>query len=191
MTIRLPTMPLFTAGFLRVRTSPLFPRGWRAGGAVLLGFLFLASMGAEMAIAAGKTGLPLPRFVSLRKAEVFVRTGPGTRYPVDWVFTYKNMPVEITAEFDAWRKVKDWQGTTGWVHKSMLSGKRWIIVPKGAKKLHREDNPQAPVIARLEKKVLARLKQCRGAWCEVNLSGIKGWIKRSEIWGVYRSEKIR
>lgn len=157
----------------------------------MLCLLFLSTMGAEIALAASKTGLPLPRFVSLRKAEVYVRTGPGTRYPVDWVFTHKNMPVEIVAEFDAWRKVKDWEGTIGWVHKSMLSGKRWIIVPKGTKQLHRKDNPQAPVVARLKKKVLARLKQCRGNWCKVTLSGIEGWIKRSEVWGVYRSEKIR
>ncbi|MBT3533455.1 MAG: hypothetical protein HN478_06230 [Rhodospirillaceae bacterium] len=173
------------------RKAPSVRRGWRAGGSALLGLIFLAAIGAEIAHAAGKTGLPLPRFVSLRKDEVNVRTGPGTRYPVDWVFTHKNMPVEIVAEFDSWRKVKDWEGTIGWVHKSMLSGKRWIIVPKGTQKLHRENNPKAPVVARLKKRVIARLRQCRGAWCEVNLSGIKGWIRRSKIWGVYRSEKIR
>jgi SH3-like domain-containing protein len=168
---------------------------FRPGGQTMIGillcFVFLASLGMEVALAAGKTGLPLPRFVSLRKAEVNVRTGPGTRYPVDWVFTRKNMPVEIIAEFDAWRKVKDWEGVTGWVHKSMLSGRRWIIIPKGTRQLRRTNDPKAPVVAHLEQKVIARLKRCQGVWCEINLTGIKGWIKRTDIWGVYRSEKIQ
>ena len=72
------------------------------------------------------TGLPVPRFVSLRSAEVNVRTGPGTRYPVEWVFVKRDIPVEITAEFDTWRRIRDWEGTEGWVHQSMLSGKRAI-----------------------------------------------------------------
>lgn len=191
MTIRLPaTLSYITASSL-AGTKTLFPRGLRAGLAALFGILFLASIGGEIAHAAGKTGLPLPRFVSLRKDEVNVRTGPGTRYPVDWVLTHRNMPVEIVAEFDAWRKVKDWEGTIGWVHKSMLSGKRWVIVSKGTRKLRRAGNAQAPVVAHLEKKVVARLIQCRGAWCEVSLSGLKGWIQRTEVWGVYSSERVR
>lgn len=191
MTIRLPAASSFQRNSPATGIGPFFIPTRQAGLAAFLTFFFLASIGAEVALAAGKTGLPLPRFVSLRKGEVNVRTGPGTRYPVDWVFTYKNMPVEIVAEFDAWRKVKDWEGMVGWVHKSMLSGKRWIIVPKGPRQLRRADDPQSPVVAHLERKVVARLKRCRGAWCEINLSGIKGWIKRSEIWGVYRAEKFR
>lgn len=153
------------------------------------GIVFLCSIGAEIAWAANKTGLPLPRFVSLRKDRVNVRTGPGVRYPVDWVFIYKNMPVEILAEFKSWRKVRDWKGTIGWVHRSMLSGKyRWIIVQKKTEPLRREANPQAPVIAKLKSKVVGRLKRCRGNWCEVTVNGIQGWVKRAAIWGVYPDE---
>jgi len=191
MTIRLPAILMIKSTLSMARIRLFCRPGKRAVLAALIGFLFLASMGVDIVLAAGKTGLPLPRFVSLRKSEVNVRTGPGTRYPVDWVFTHRNMPVEIVAEFDAWRKVKDWEGSVGWVHKSMLSGKRWIIVRKGTRQLRRTDNAQAPVIAHLEKKVIARLMQCRGAWCEVALSGLKGWIRRTEIWGVYRTENIR
>src|SRR5262245_5050819 len=70
------------------------------------------------------SGLPIPRFASLRSDEVNVRSGPGTRYPVEWVFKRKSMPVEIVAEYDIWRKIRDWQGASGWVHQSLLTGKR-------------------------------------------------------------------
>src|SRR3977135_3649158 len=78
------------------------------------------------------SGLPLPRFASLRSDEVNVRTGPGTRYPVDWVFKRKGMPVEIVAEYENWRKIRDWQGASGWVHQSLLTGKRSFIIPSKA-----------------------------------------------------------
>ena len=153
------------------------------------GIIFLSAIGADIARAASKSGLPLPRFVSLRKDQVNLRTGPGVRYPVDWVFIYKNMPVEILAEFKGWRKVRDWKGTTGWVHRSMLSGKyRWIIVRNNTEPLRREAKPEAPVIAKLESKVVGQLEQCRGDWCEVTVNGIQGWIKRTALWGVYPNE---
>jgi SH3-like domain-containing protein len=155
------------------------------------GITFIYALGIDIVVAANKTGLPLPRFVSLRKDQVNVRTGPGIRYPVEWVFIYKNMPVEIMAEFKAWRKVRDWKGTTGWVHRSMLSGKyRWIIIRSKSTTLRREATPEAPVIARLKNKVVGRLKRCRGPWCEVTVNGIQGWTKRTDIWGVYPKEGL-
>ena len=181
-----------------IHASPLLPkssinqssRRWLKKWIILVsGIFFLGGIGAEIAWAANKSGLPLPRFVSLRKDQVNVRTGPGVRYPVDWVFIYKNMPVEILAEFKGWRKVRDWKGTTGWVHRSMLSGKhRWILVRKNTTPLHREAKPDAPVIAKLNSKVVGRLQQCRGGWCEVTVNGIQGWIKRIALWGVYPNE---
>ena len=156
---------------------------------LISGIVFFSAMGAEIAWAANKPGLPLPRFVSLRKDEVNVRTGPGVRYPVDWVFIYKNMPVQILSEFKGWRKVQDWKGTKGWIHRSMLSGKyRWIIVRAKTAPLRREAEPKAPVIAKLKSKVVGRLKLCRGDWCEITVNGIQGWIKRTALWGVYPSE---
>lgn len=169
---------------------PRRPRhAWRRRILLLFGLVFLCALGADAVRAANSTGLPLPRFVSLRKDRVNVRTGPGVRYPVDWVFIYKNMPVEIVAEFKGWRKVRDWKGTTGWVHRSMLSGKyRWIIVRSKTAPLHREAKAEAPVIARLKNKVVGRLKQCQGDWCEVTVNGIQGWIRRGAIWGIYPNE---
>src|ERR1700757_4096765 len=83
------------------------------------------------------SGLPLPRFASLRSDEVNVRTGPGTRYPVDWVFKRKGMPVEIVAEFENWRKNRDLQGASGWVHQSLLTGKRSFLIASKAASLHK------------------------------------------------------
>jgi SH3-like domain-containing protein len=169
------------------------PVAFCAAAAVRLAAVCLLAMSiaAEVARAAGGTGLPLPRFVSLRKDEVNLRTGPGTRYPIEWVLTYRNMPVEVTAEFEAWRKVRDWKGTVGWVHKSMLSGKRWVIVRGQRRPLRRNDDVNAPVIAHLDERVIGRLEQCRRSRCRIDIAGIQGWIERSAVWGVYPDEKVR
>ena len=175
------------------RSPTIRPSGrWLQKWLILFsGIAFVCALGADIARAANKSGLPLPRFVSLRKDQVNVRTGPGVRYPVEWVFIYKNMPVKILAEFKGWRKVRDWKGTTGWVHRSMLSGKyRWIIIRSKSAALRREATPEAPVIAKLQSKVVGRLKQCRGAWCEVTVNGIQGWTKRTDIWGLYPKEGL-
>lgn len=154
----------------------------------------LACLAASRAVAGdpatGKSGLKLPRFASLRAGEVNVRSGPGMRYPVDWVFLYRNMPVEIVAEFDSWRKVRDWQGAEGWVHRSMLSGRRWAIVQTGLQPLMREPKAGAPMVARIEKKVIGRILECRGAWCRIDFSGFRGWMRRDQFWGVYPDEPV-
>ena len=136
------------------------------------------------------TGLVVPRFAALRAQEVNMRTGPGVRYPVEWVFTRRNLPVEITAEFEAWRKIRDWQGTEGWVHASMLTGKRSVIITGGTRMLRRSDSTSAPLIARVEKTVVGRLLNCRGAWCRLEIAGLRGWMQRSQFWGVYPKEEV-
>ena len=136
------------------------------------------------------TGLPVPRFVSLRSAEVNVRTGPGTRYPVEWVFVKRDIPVEITAEFDTWRRIRDWEGTEGWVHQSMLSGKRAIVVLGDVRTLRRAAGDSAGGLAKVEPGVAGKLLHCQASWCEVNVGGYRGWLQRSEFWGVYPAETI-
>jgi SH3-like domain-containing protein len=136
------------------------------------------------------SGLPLPRFASLRSDEVNVRTGPGSRYPVDWVFKRKGMPVEIVAEYENWRKIRDWQGASGWVYHSLLSGKRSFIVPAKTANLHKTPAASAEVVAKLEPEVLGEIRSCTGDWCRVKVSGVSGWIERTGLWGVYKSEPI-
>jgi SH3-like domain-containing protein len=162
--------------------------GWRSFGAlVLAGFLFVASLpvlGADKA-------LPVPRFVSLRSDPVNVRTGPGERYPIDWVFNRKDLPVEIVAEFENWRKIRDVEGAEGWVHQRMLVGRRSILVRDKIRELHRKPQPEAEVVARLEPNVIAKLIECQGPWCRVEAQGIAGWLRRGEVWGVYPNETVQ
>jgi SH3-like domain-containing protein len=136
-------------------------------------------------------GSPLPRFVSLRSDEVNLRTGPGVRYPVDWVLQRRHMPVEVLAEFENWRKIRDWQGTEGWVHQSMLSGRRYAMVTGELRTIRRQPETNSPAVARLEAGVVAQLLECKDQWCRVDAGGFKGWLLRSEFWGVYANEAVK
>lgn len=134
---------------------------------------------------------PLPRFVSLRADVVNLRTGPGGRYPVEWVYRRKGLPVEILAQHDQWRQVRDSQGTEGWVHERLVTSARTVIV-KGAQRVMRaEPEAKAPPVAKLDPGVIARLLECRAAWCRIEANNLKGWLRRDEIWGVYADEVVR
>jgi SH3-like domain-containing protein len=138
------------------------------------------------------SGLPLPRFASLRSDLANVRSGPGTRYPIEWVFQRKGMPVEIVAEYENYRKIRDWQGAGGWVHQSLLTGKRSFIIPAKPAGLHKTPAKTAEVVAKLEPEVTGEIRSCAGDWCRVRVagSGVSGWLERTEFWGVYKSEPI-
>ena len=136
------------------------------------------------------SGLPLPRFASLRAGEVNVRTGPGVQYPIDWVFQRQGLPVEVIAEYRTWRKIRDWQGTQGWVHQSLLAGKRTVIVVGGTRALHAKPEPEAKAVAHLEAGVVANLVICPdgSAWCRIEVDGFDGWLRRVDFWGVLKDE---
>jgi len=138
------------------------------------------------------TGLPLPRFVSLRADEVNMRAGPSVRYPVEWVYKRSRLPVEIIAEFDTWRKVRDFQGGQGWVHKSMLSPTRTLIILGKDRSLRAEPDTHSAAVARIEPNVIGRVISCKKGmlWCQVDLQGYRGWIRRMEFWGTYPDEVI-
>ena len=138
----------------------------------------------------GRTGLPLPRFVSLRAAEVNLRTGPGVRYPIDWVYHRRGLPVEVIDEFETWRRIRDHEGTTGWMHQSMLDGRRSILVKGQARLLRRRPQLDAPAVALLEPGVIARLEGCEGAWCRVTVERHAGWLRRGEVFGIYPGETL-
>lgn len=142
--------------------------------------------------AAEGTGLPLPRFVSLRAEQVNMRTGPGIRYPIQWVYLRRALPVEIVQEFQTWRKIRDPEGAEGWVHQSMLSGRRTVMTLDGTHPLRAEPRDDATVLAYLENGVQASLIQCpRGTeFCRVEIDGLSGWLRRGAFWGVYRNEYI-
>jgi SH3-like domain-containing protein len=136
-------------------------------------------------------GLKVPRFVSLHSDKVNLRTGPGRQYPIEWVLTRKDMPVEIVAQFEHWRRIRDWENTEGWVQEHMVAGRRTAIVAKGAERpLHQEADPASAVVARAAPGVVARLLECRGVWCRVETDDLSGWMRRSDLWGVYPDETV-
>lgn len=169
----------------------------RLSTVLLAAFLIAGASAGGSALAQTKSsdgsGLPLPRFVSLRATEVNMRIGPGVRYPVDWVYKRQNLPVEVIAEFNTWRKVRDGQGTQGWIHQSMLSSRRTVLVTGQTRTLRfRADSGSAP-IARLEPGVIADLIECPdgNGWCKVKAGGHEGWLRRAEFWGAYPGEAVK
>ena len=139
---------------------------------------------------AAEDALPLPRFVSLRSEDVNVRTGPGVRYPIDWVLRRKAMPVEILDQFETSRKIRDWEGGIGWVHQSMLSGRRMILVTGAVRSIRGKPDPQGETLATVEPGVVGKLLECQRQWCRVDVGGRRGWLLRTEFWGVYPNETI-
>jgi len=165
---------------------------------------FIAAMVAAASVAtaraAGNTangpvsGLPVPRFVSLKPDKVNVRGGPTRDHDVTWQYTRAGLPVEITAESDNWRRIRDSDGAEGWVYHSMLSGRRTAVVTAKGKDelipLHAKADAQAAVTARVQSGVLGSVKSCTGAWCRIVGAGFDGWIAQERLWGVYPNEKV-
>ena len=136
-----------------------------------------------------QTGLPLPRFVSLRSNQVNLRTGPGTKYPVEWVYLKSDLPVEITEEFETWRRIKDSEGREGWIFQSMLSGRRTVRISRDSLLL-RAANVNALPLAKVEKGSIGKLIACPSGLplCKVGFDSFQGWLPKESLWGVYRNE---
>ena len=158
---------------------PLLISGWLLALALITG------------AAAADTVVAVQRYVTLRAAEVNLRAGPGEQYPIQWVYRRKGLPVQVIGKSDVWRKIRDWQGTEGWVHERMLTGIRGVIVRGTVRPLHSDPDPASDIVARAEPGVIAKLLECRGAWCRVETGDIKGWLGRNEVWGVDPDEEVR
>ncbi len=146
-------------------------------------------------IAIGTTsGLPVPRFVSLKSNHVNVRGGPTKDNDVSWIYTKSGLPVEITAEFENWRRIRDSEGSEGWVYHSLLSGKRTAVVTTKSKdelaQLRDRADESSAVAAQLEAGVVANVRRCSGTWCHISGPGFDGWIEQERLWGVYPDEKV-
>jgi SH3-like domain-containing protein len=156
--------------------------------------VFCAALVAPLIAAAAPkgTGLPLPRFVSLRAEKARLRTGPGVQYPEEWIYLRQDLPLEIIAEHHTWRKVRDWQGTQGWMHQSLLSGRRTLIVTGATRNLRQKPDSTSHAVARVEAGVVGQVLNCgkETVWCEVEIDGFKGWLRRIEFWGVYPDEVV-
>lgn len=156
--------------------------------------LLLCATGVALAVEVNPDGLPVPRFVSVKADRVAVRDGPDKNHDISWIYTRVGWPVEITAEFEDWRRIRDSDGSEGWVYHSLLSGKRMAAVQLKAKtglaSLYDKPDTASPVLARLQVGVLGTVKHCTGTWCEISGKGFDGWIQQTELWGVYPGEKI-
>jgi SH3-like domain-containing protein len=165
-----------------------------AAALALLAVPYVASHAAAGELIGPKSGLPMPRFVSLKPDRVNVRGGPTRDNEVMFVYTRAGLPVEITAESDNWRRIRDWEGSEGWVYHSLLSGRRTAVVtPKDKKELvplYEKGDSSSPVIARLQAGVLATIKRCSGSWCRVVGPGFDGWTLQEQLWGVYPNENV-
>ncbi len=149
---------------------------------------------AASGVSVGKSGLPVPRFVSLKAGRVNVRVGPGDDYKVAWVFTKPALPVEVIAEFDTWRRVRDSDGQVGWVFHSLLSSRRTAVVSPWQKAdlvpIHAGATTEAAVTAYLQPGVLASVDHCHDGWCNLSGKGYSGWIEEARLWGVYPGENV-
>lgn len=162
--------------------------------AVLLGLMMSAAPAfAQETADESESGLSVPRMVSLRSNLINARSGPGARYPIEWVYMQKGAPVEIIAEFELWRKIKDWQGSESWVHKSMLSGRRTVkVTTPGKNNVYDKPDYQAGVIARVEDEVVGDVKKCsaENGFCLIKFASIEGWIPKNSLFGIYKNENI-
>lgn len=132
----------------------------------------------------------LPRFVSLRSDEVNVRAGPGKRYAIQWVYHREGFPVEIVQEFDHWRKIRDAEGSIGWIHKHMLSGTRMALVMEEARALRRSPDAEAAALLMAEPGVVGTVMECEADWCRLQVESRKGWMRKAHLWGVYDEEEF-
>ncbi|MFV2002467.1 MAG: SH3 domain-containing protein [Paracoccaceae bacterium] len=166
---------------------------WRAKVAVRLIGLVVGLMLAGVAAAQDRgpvTNLPLPRFVSLKADEGNVRRGPSLSNKIDWVLTRRGMPLEIVAEYGHWRQVRDRDGMGGWVHYSLLSGVRTVIVERDLLPLYAKPDTGAAVQAYVEAGVVARLSECGPVWCRLVADGYRGWADKLALWGVAPGEIV-
>ncbi len=167
----------------------------RRCASVLLAALFTLTSSIASADPKGSvSGLPIPRYVSLKADRVNLREGPSKDHRTRWIFQRAGLPVEITAEFDIWRKIRDSEGTEGWVLHSLLSGRRTALVAPWKKGtvliLYRKPSLSSAPAAKMQPNVIASVRSCDGTWCRVSGNGFDGYIQQSDLWGVYPNEKI-
>lgn len=152
-----------------------------------------AAAGNEPAMTVAPSGLALPRFVSLGAREVNMRAGPGAQYPIKWLYRRPGYPVMVEAEFDIWRKVRDREGEVGWIHGSLLSGRRMVVITAPTRQpvrtLYEAPHPASVPVMRAEDGVQGELRKCRGGWCEIRIDGKKGWLPAEQLWGILETDK--
>lgn len=156
--------------------------------AIILLLLTASPVLAQDASILNPSGLPIPRYVSLKFNEVNARVGPGKRYPIRWVYKRQRLPVQIVEEFAHWRKIKDFEGATGWVQKTQVDGLRTAMIMDKPQNLYPAPEVKRAPIIRAAPHVIAPITECLPDWCELEIAGTRGWIRKADIYGVGREE---
>ena len=171
------------------------PMPWRKrlvrGGLLILVAVLLAfAASLPDREARGDAAINVPRFMSVKASPANVRRGPGRDHEILWVYNLPRVPVEVIAEHQDWRKIRDWDGDEGWVYQALLTSRRSVIVTGESATLHLSADPAATAVAIAEPGVVADLITCDGGWCEVEVDGHDGWLRREAVWGVYPDEQF-
>lgn len=142
------------------------------------------------ALELGESGRPLPRFVSIASDKIFMRMGPGRHFPIQWTYTSKKLPLKVIEEYGPWRRVVDFQGVTGWMHRSLLSPRRTAMVVSGPQSLRVKPSITANINAHLQEGVIATIEECNPNWCKLQHPQVTGWLPRASIYGILDGEVI-
>ena len=142
------------------------------------------------ALEIGESGRPLPRFVSIAADKIYMRTGPGRNYPIQWTYTSKKLPLKVIEEYGPWRRVVDFQGVTGWMHRSLLSPRRTAMIVGGPQSLRVKPSITANISAHLQEGVIATIEECNPNWCKLQHPQVTGWLPRASIYGILDDEVI-
>jgi SH3-like domain-containing protein len=160
---------------------------------VILGSLMALSSRADAQyVGTGpETGKTLPRFVSLGEDKAFLRRGPTMQHAIEWVYLRRDLPIQVVAEHDNWRKVRDFDGTIGWMNRVVLSNERTGMVLLDGTTLHRLPTPDSAVVALMGDGLVGKVDRCIDGWCEMRFPEISGWLPQSALYGVGRDEEFR
>jgi SH3-like domain-containing protein len=132
------------------------------------------------------------RFVAMRADKVNARSGPNIRYPIEWIYQQQNHPVEIIAEYEQWRKIRDFEGTVSWVRKNLLTNARYALITEpGINNVYAKESLNSEVVAKAEYGVIGKIKRCTLSFCELEFENkIEGWVPKTMLFGVKNTEEI-
>lgn len=151
----------------------------------------LAPAAAAVAVTGPYSGEPLPRYAALKANLAYLRKGPGTEYAVDWELSRRHLPVRIVGEYGPWRRVELHDGGRGWIHRVMLTSRRYIVSRGPVARIRRAPDARAAPVARLMAETPLKIRACRRIWCQVEGHGVVGWAAKLDIWGVDADEILK
>ena len=167
--------------FCSLITSIILPSSWNS---------FNKAEAQDIRVVVRGSGYEVPRFLSLKSDKANMRFGPGNEYPIAWVYESKGLPLKVIAEYEVWRKVVDHEGTTGWMHTKLLTGRRTALITNRVAKLYNSVEDNSKIVGYAERNVLMELQYCKLQFCRVAHPKLKGWIKRDVFWGLLEDETL-